>query len=86
MKYLKYTNKKTVKLIIVNDYNGVNNEIDNIIDIYNNDMISPNCKLLYAKKYKEQSLINKEIADILNSMNDEEYKIYQHENMLKDRI
>ena len=86
MKYLKYTNKKTVKLIIVNDYNGVNNEIDNIIDIYNNDKISPNCKLLYAKKYKEQSLINKEIADILNCMNDEEYKIYQHENMLKDRI
>ena len=66
--------------------NGLNNEIDNIIDIYNNDDISSNCKLLYAKKYKEQSLINKDIADILNSMNNDEYKIYQHENMLKDRI
>ena len=36
MKYLKYTNKKAVKLIIINNYKGINNEIDNIIDIYNN--------------------------------------------------
>ena len=30
MKYLKYTNKKAVKLIIINNYKGINNEIDNI--------------------------------------------------------
>ena len=46
------------------------------------------------KKYNEvlkelredNDLTQQQIADILNSMNDEEYKIYQHENMLKDRI
>ncbi len=86
MKYLKYTNKKAVKLIIINNYKGINNEIDNIIDIYNNDIKSINLKFMYAKKYKEQFIINKSITNLLYKMTKEEYKIYLHEKMLKERI
>ena len=86
MKYLKYTNKKAVKLIIINNYKGINNEIDNIIDIYNNDIKSINLKFMYAKKYKDQFIINKSITNLLYKMTKEEYKIYLHEKMLKERI
>ena len=86
MKYLKYTNKKDVKLIIINNYKGINNEIDNIIDIYNNDIKSINLKFMYAKKYKDQFIINKSITNLLYKMTKEEYKIYLHEKMLKERI
>ena len=83
---LKYTNKKAVKLIIINNYKGINNEIDNIIDIYNNDIKSINLKFMYAKKYKDQFIINKSITNLLYKMTKEEYKIYLHEKMLKERI
>ena len=86
IKYLKYTNKKAVKLIIINNYKGINNEIDNIIDIYNNDIKSINLKFMYAKKYKDQFIINKSITNLLYKMTKEEYKIYLHEKMLKERI
>lgn len=85
-KYLSYTNKKNVKLVILNDYNGLNNEIDNILDLYNNNCSTKNMKYLFSKNYKEQLLLNKDITKLLYSMTDKDYNIYLHENKLKNRI
>ena len=51
-----------------------------------NDIKSINLKFMYAKKYKDQFIINKSITNLLYKMTKEEYKIYLHEKMLKERI
>lgn len=84
--YLKFTNNKPVYMIIINDYPGKNNEINNIYDIYNNSYKFKELNYLYTKGYFKQLLKYPSITKYLYRMNKEEYKIYCHENILKNRI
>lgn len=84
--YLKLTNNKPVVLIIINDFPGVNNEVNNVYDIYNNQYDDKCLDFLFQKHYLFQLRSNNEITKILYEMNDSEFEMYNHENLLKDRI
>ena len=47
--YLKLTNNKPVVLIIINDFPGVNNEVNNVYDIYNNQYDDKCLDFLFQK-------------------------------------
>lgn len=86
LEYLRYTNNKKVILLIINDFKGSKHEINDIHDIYINSFENKNIKYLYSKNYIKRLILNSKITKILNNMNEEEYKIYLHENELKEKI
>ena len=81
-----YVNNKPVILIIINDFPGVNNEVNNVYDIYNNQYDDKCLDFLFQKYYLFQLRSNNELTKILYEMNNSEFEIYKHENLLKDRI
>ena len=60
--------------------------VNNVYDIYNNQYDDKCLDFLFQKYYLFQLRSNNELTKILYEMNDSEFEIYKHENLLKDRI
>ena len=83
---LRETKNKNVYQILINNFEGKYHEINNIYDIYSNTYNNKIFKYLYAKNYLLMYILNHKLTKTLYKMNDHDYKIYLHENILKSKI
>jgi hypothetical protein len=82
IKFLQKIQTKEVYLIIFNNYNGKNNHLNNIYNIYYGSN-NKNLSYLYAKSISEQKLINFELTKYLYQMPINFYYGYIHEYILQ---
>lgn len=83
--FVKLTNNKEIVLLIFNDYPGINNYNNNIINIYQNENNLDFIKFLMKMKYQDNyDVINNYITHLDNDFKSKyEFEIEAKNNLLK---